>query len=635
MDIQDRRLFIKKLLSTFLFLKIYPKLSLGEKIIGHSPDNNSAYSFEPGTAREISRNSSFFFRDAEERYVLFRGVNWGTRSKYPPYLPNYPLSETTMPQSNANPSAESAGSIMKKMGFNIVRLCVTWKGFEPQPLPLNDKNQSELDEKGKQYLEEVYKIVEELNQHGIFVIIDFHQDVAHELYSGDGFPDWAIGVDKEHPQPKPSKLNQPKWGLEYYDFPNLVPHSKLVRNTLQSFWKNSLVNTQFNLNNFPVQYHLLNVIGQVSKFFMQKESESRTVASAKVGHPAILGYEPFNEPHQVGLGKENFESTLLPDFYSKSVSQVRASDENAFLFLEPRMDWTTSRCDEPEPANVFKMVGSFIDEKNPNKDVKSYLDVSKINDSRLIFSFHFYDPYTIFHLNAPVIRLHDSMKIKKQNWPELFKTLVNTGVSKNLMPFLTEYGGDQRWQKASCDIDNPVYKNNLLLAYQDLSFQQIEANMLNSTYWDFDLFCPKDRRDTWNRENFSIISYDGTPLQEEIIVRPYPMRSSAKPTFLSFDVLTKHFILILDGIPVDAPTVIFLPDIQYQGKFEIHCTDAASNGLVMDAKEQLLYWFPDKTQNSHMLIIYPAGKFDPTILPEATQTLLAKCMPTTFTQKSN
>ncbi len=258
------------------------------------------------------------------------------------------------------------------MGFNIVRLCVTWKGFEPQPLPLGDKNQSELDDKGKQYLEEVYKVVEELNRYGIFVIIDFHQDVAHELYNGDGFPDWAIGVDKDHPQPDPSVLNDPKWGLAYYDLPKLVPHSKLVRNTLQSFWKNNLVNTQFGLTDFPVQDHLVNVIGQVSKFFMQKESESRMVVSAKPGHPAILGYEPFNEPHQVGMGKENFESKLLPDFYSKSVSQVRSSDENAFLFLEPRMDWTTSRHSEPEPSSLLKMVRSFIDEENPGNDVKSF-----------------------------------------------------------------------------------------------------------------------------------------------------------------------------------------------------------------------------------------------------------------------
>ncbi len=406
-----------------------------------------------------------------------------------------------------------------------------------------------------------------------------------------------------------------------------------MRNTLQSFWKNNLVNTQYGLTDFPVQDHLVNVIGQVSKFFMQKESESRAVVSAKRGHPAILGYEPFNEPHQVGMGKEYFETKFLPEFYSKSVSRVRSSDENAFLFLEPRMDWTTTHYNEPEPSNVLKMVRSFIDEKNPENDVKSFLDVSKIDDPRLIFSFHYYDAYTIFHLNTPIIRLHDSMKVKRQNWPGLFKTLVSTGKNKNLMPFLTEFGGDQKWQKASCDIDNPMYKNKLLLAYQDLSFQQIEANMLNSTYWDFDLFCPKEKGDRWNLENFSIISHDGTPLQEEIVVRPYPMRSSAKPIFLNFDVLTKYFILIMDRDPVDAPTVIFLPGIQYPDKFEIHCTDAAINGLIMDSKEQLLYWFPDKTQNSHMLIICPIGKFDPKVLPEATQALLPKCMPVGFIQK--
>src|SRR5277367_6967013 len=119
MDLQNRRVFIKKLVSAWLFFKIAPKISSGKKI--------TEYSFDPGTAREIRRDLSFFFRDAEDRHVLFRGVNWGTRSKLPPYLPNYPLSEKTVSQFHAETSTESPGSIMKKMGFNIVRLCVMWK----------------------------------------------------------------------------------------------------------------------------------------------------------------------------------------------------------------------------------------------------------------------------------------------------------------------------------------------------------------------------------------------------------------------------------------------------------------------------------------------------------------------------
>jgi hypothetical protein len=572
MTLQNRRSFIKKIAGTYLFLKIFPKISFGEGIIVPAKTTDSSddsadtsYSFDPGNAKDITRDSLFFFRDAENRYVLFRGVNWGSRSKLAPYLPNYPLWEKTITQSDNTLYAAKAGAIMKKMGFNIVRLCITWKGFEPQPLTLNDKNNSELDEEGRKYLNEIFKIVEELNRFGIFVIIDFHQDIAHELYGGDGFPDWAIGIDKDHPPPTASPANDPKWGLCYYDFPKLMPHSVSVRNTLQSFWKNNLRNTQFGLSDYPVQDHLVNVIGQVSKFFIQKKSQSRNVVSTKQGHPAILGYEPFNEPHQVGLGKENFESTLLPAYYSKSVSRIRESDKDAFVFLEPRMDWTTCRFDKPEPAHLLKMVQYFINEKSPNTDVKSFLDVSNINDSRLIFSFHYYDQYTIFHLNFPVIRLRDSMKAKSRDWPELFKVFISNGTSKNLMPFLTEFGGSQKWLKAGCDIDNPVYDNKLLLAYQDLLYQQIEANMLNATYWNFDLFSSKDDGDNWNGENTSIISPEGIPLQEETVVRPYPMRSSAKPIFLHFDVLTKYFVLIMEGTPVNAPTVIFTPGGQDQG----------------------------------------------------------------------
>ena len=38
------------------------------------------------------------------------------------------------------------------------------------------------------------------------MIIDFHQDIAHEVYGGDGFPDWALAIDEFHVKPIPIPL---------------------------------------------------------------------------------------------------------------------------------------------------------------------------------------------------------------------------------------------------------------------------------------------------------------------------------------------------------------------------------------------------------------------------------------------
>ena len=39
----------------------------------------------------------------------------------------------------------------------------------------------------------------------------------------------------------------------------------------------------------------------------------------------------------------------------------------------------------------------------------------------------------------------------------------------------------------------------------DLQYQQVEAHLLNSTYWNYDLYNTVDQKDNWNLENFSLL----------------------------------------------------------------------------------------------------------------------------------
>ena len=49
------------------------------------------------------------------------------------------------------------------------------------------------------------------------------------------------------------------------------------------------------------------------------------------------------------------------------------------------------------------------------------------------------------------------------------------------------------------------------------------------------------------------------PRNIDTIARPYPLRSSAKPILLFFDLKSSYATLILEGSVVDAPTVIYIP----------------------------------------------------------------------------
>jgi hypothetical protein len=89
----------------------------------------------------------------------------------------------------------------------------------------------------------------------------------------------------------------------------------------------------------------------------------------------------------------------------------------------------------------------------------------------------------------------------------------------------------------------------------------------------------------------------------DVVTRPYPMRSSAKPYALFFDVDSKYAAIVLSGkIVSDKPTVIFVPfDTHYSPEFTVWAT--ASNEIKWEKDNQLLYWQPSKDSQYNYLII--------------------------------
>ena len=96
----------------------------------------------------------------------------------------------------------------------------------------------------------------------------------------------------------------------------------------------------------------------------------------------------------------------------------------------------------------------------------------------------------------------------------------------------------------------------------------------------------------------------------DVVTRPYPMRSSAKPYALFFDVDSKYAAIILKGKVVsEKPTVIFIPfDTHYSPEFTVWAT--ASNEIKWDKENQLLYWQPSENLGPNYLII-AKGRINP------------------------
>ena len=565
--------------------------------------------------KSIWKNGSWF-SDDQGRYLLFRGVNFASRSKLPPYLPIAPLEVKNMSQldlKNEINLVKPELDLLKSLGFNVVRLLVSWKAIEPRPNP----NLDELLPEGKQYLTFMKEIIDELHARNLYVILDFHQDIAHEVYGGDGFPDWALAIDKDNRQPV-AEISDPKdkkWQVKYVI-------NKSLKQTFKSFWLNDLTNIEeHDVKNFPVRTHLEKTIGQTTKFF-------RSLNNGQ-GHPAILGIEPFNEPHPAGLPKQRFEEEMLLEFYRNVDLEIRKFDPDLFIFMEPRVDWTLSSSDEKDGYDKFVFGGGgsapfsakrafnmglvrnlLVDGKINSKQLHTYLPENLHSISTFgrsgVLSFHFYDTMAIA---SSFLKVPESMYTYKREWPFMFSQLVNSATERGLIPFLTEFGALQEAEQAS--------------EYLNLQFEQIEAHLLNSTYWNYDLYHTQDGKDNWNLENYSLLGPNRTHRDLDVVARPYPMRSSAEPVLLFFDIKSKYAVLILKGKVVEAPTIIYIPfNLHYAPEFTVWASTGKQ--IEWDKENQLLYWHPAKELTLNQIIIGSSKSLDASVLPEEARNLVSK-----------
>ena len=560
-----------------------------------------------------------WFRDNYGRYLLFRGVNFASRSKLPPYLPIAPLDVSRINYEELHEeikNVEKHLDHLKDLGFNVIRLLFMWKALEPMPNPHLD----ELLPEAKKYLEMMKVIIDELHERRMLVILDFHQDIAHEICGGDGFPDWALAIDESHLKPisRPLlEIQKRTWYLSYYI-------NQLVMHTLKSFWKNNLRNIEFGLENYPVRTHLEKTIGQTVKYLDQLYSD--------VQDPVILGVEAFNEPHQVGLERKYFESRFLKEFYINVFNEIREVNNKVFIFIEPRVDWNvnvlpnlSSVIDLTKEPLLKEIASSSID-KNlifDQDEVSTFLPIdSEFLESfkeKGVFSFHYYDPQTIFR---SLVNLPDDMTKKKIKWPSLFQKMKEEAVVRNLIPFLTEFGSSNDWKNLQTNLEPiEVYKREQTRAYMDLQFKQIEDFLLNSAYWNFDLYNTEDEKDNWNLENFSILDSNRDLRNYDIVARPYPICSSAKPKLLFFDLKSRYATIILEGrVQGDKPTIIFIPTKYHYQSFSIRAT---SSEIQWIKQEQLLYWYPDKNKQFNQIIIAPNEELDVNILPAQARELFS------------
>ena len=238
--------------------------------------------------------------DDRGREVLLRGVNVNQLGDY--YQANQSLQPTI-------PPSEDDFRAIADMGFNSVRLLVHWSSLEPQRGTFDGA-----------FVARVRQAVDWARRHGLYVVLDMHQDAwgKHIASPPDetcapGFTP-AIGWD-----------GAPEWAT----FTDGLPRCKIQLREGSPAQRNAW--TSFYADREGIQSALVQTWARLAREF--------------AADPAIAGYDLLNEPNP-GWGIGVDETAALGEFYGRAIDAIRAAEREApggfshIVFFEPGGLWS-------------------------------------------------------------------------------------------------------------------------------------------------------------------------------------------------------------------------------------------------------------------------------------------------------
>jgi endoglycosylceramidase len=472
-----------------------------------------------------------YLYDQQGRVVFFHGVN--AVYKLPPYE-LYPA-----PGKPWNFSAADA-SLIAALGFNVVRLGMTWSGLEPGTASANNTsicrpgapgdphqfNQAVL----TRYLDNLDKTVALLGRFHIYTLLDMHQDVYSQQFDGEGAPNWAVCTHGAQITDLPGR-----WSQNYT--------SAAADTAYRHFWTNDVAG---------------NLQGEFDRVWAAVAGHFRT-------NPWILGYDPFNEPYSRSLvtrGDEQF-ATQLQCFYTGTALMGRAAHPAAPVTCpahDPALG-VIPRILAADPGHlVFYEPDIFGSHGRPNF-------VGPMNLPNLVFNVHVYCSYRSGLTGNPT----DSAACASQGT----RTLTHRSASRKELASVSQPHGPA-WFVSEFGATSNV---SLL----DQLTREADRTLVGWTYWSWKYY-----GDPTGSTDEALVGPDGRLRSTaRVLARTYPEAIAGKPTSLSFDPSTGRFRLTyVPDHAVRAPTVIMVPtQIHYPAGY---CTRVSGGSVISGLDSQFL-----------------------------------------------
>lgn len=560
--------------------------------------------------------------DAHGRTTLLRGVNLSGDSKLPFAGDSFVGRPAPLDEVDTH-LARIAG-----WGFNCLRLLTTWEAIE-------HAGPGDYDEA---YLDHYRAVAERAGQHGLFVVVDPHQDVWSRWTGGDGAPRWAFDavpglVADRFAAAQAVELGAVDWPAGYDRAP---------------------VATMFTL--FLAGDRFLPELAGV-----QGELQSRYAAAvaalaervADLDH--VIGYDTLNEPSYgyLGRGDDLAEGRRFFDPDRPGPGPFSALEHLAAA------DGVTVRHDDggvlnPDGVSVWdggcpwRRAGVW-DLDGAGRPVLGDPTYFTERDGRLVHPWSDHVVPFVRRVRDAVRSAHpgcllfvecspfdldtpwddpDPLVVNARHWYDV-RTLTTRRFDPDERPVETVAAGfaeeieDLRRRSLDQMGGLPLFVGEFGIPYDlnggeafrtgdwqaqetllDACYRAVERCLVGTAQWNYTPGNTHEHGDGWNGEDLSMWSAQDGARAERAFCRPYVRSAAGAPRYQSFDPATRHYALELDTDEgVHEPTVVFVPRLHYPAGVDV---EVSAGTVEVDEARQLLRWRNDWEPGPSFLDITPA-----------------------------
>ncbi len=449
-----------------------------------------------------------YIADDQGRMVLLHGAIPASLLEFGPSMgPLYPLDPAAYANRQCPPNSPSSRypplcqvdlEEMARLGFNSIRLALSWSLLEPERGQFNTT-----------YLDRVAQIVDWARELHMYVIVDMHQNAySHYVGAGDstvdlsydsGAPQWATFTD----------------GLPSHVYQKQRELNPAVLEATTNFW----------YDRDGIQDEYLSTLAFVAKRFRDE--------------PVVAGYSVYNEPLPGWNLPPGFEDLLLFPFYRRAIDAITGVHDGlpcwSGFFMPAPCGYRDLGVDDRRhlvflDAGLLRQVTDFPTHLGP--PVSSYPNV--------VLSIHAYTH--VFTVDNLLPQLVSSTSYPWGGYDQSYSLAEREARAMNAALFIAEFG------------NSPTTDNSILKA----QLAEQERHDTGFAFWPWKengsgwgVYAPP----TSPADSSGCLRAS----RERMLARVYP-RLSADPTpTYHYDALDGSFTLKASGRSGDPSTVVYLP----------------------------------------------------------------------------